>query len=364
MAGEISRLVRASPRRALAIVAAIVLIAFAALYLLGAGKIRPGLLPRSQALAPNEPFGVVTLRRVPQSRQVIGSVQSRIPVDAASRVMAAVSEVRVRAGQRVRRGQVLVVLDSADLKAHVARAEGELAAARAELARTAADQERFSALFSRGSVTKREMESAQAAYRTANASVAQANAAVAAARAALKYATVVSPVDGIVAERSVEPGDIALPGKPLVRLYDENALRVELHVPEALAERVRLGTPLAVWIDATGQRVTTAVNEVVPEADPSSRSFLVRAPLPSGHGLRPGMFARASFTAGSENILTVPRAAVASVGQLDTVRVISRGAVEMREVSVGRTLGDRVEVLAGLRAGDKVVLDSRASDRQ
>ncbi|MFZ0888797.1 MAG: efflux RND transporter periplasmic adaptor subunit, partial [Candidatus Binataceae bacterium] len=187
-------------------------------------------------------------------------------------------------------------------------------------------------------------------------------AAVAAARAALEYATVRSPVDGVVVERLAEPGDMAMPGKPLVRLYDKNALRVELEVPEDLARSIDTGTLLQVRVDATGVEYHTQVTEIVPASDPTSRSFIVRAPLPSGQHLQPGMFARATFTTGSETVLTVPRDAIEEVGQLDTARVISEGRIQTQMVSLGRRFGDRVEVLAGLRAGQRVILDSPAVD--
>jgi RND family efflux transporter MFP subunit len=213
-------------------------------------------------------------------------------------------------------------------------------------------------LFTRGSVTAHERDVAEAAYGSAMGRAAQAQAAVAAARAALAYATVSSPVDGVVVERLVEPGDMALPGKPLVRLYDEKALRVQLQAPENLARSIKVGTPLQVRVDAAGATYRTRVGEIVPAADPASRSFLIRAPLPSGGHLRPGMFARAFFSVGTQRLLTVPRAAVEEVGQLETVRVYSRGRIETRMVSLGRGFGNRVEVLAGLHQGERVILDS------
>ena len=132
----------------------------------------------------------------------------------------------------------------------------------------------------------------------------------------------------VVVERLAEPGDMAMPGKPLVRLYDENALRVELQVPEELARDDRAGhARLRCSVDATGAEYHTQVSEIVPASDPASRSFLVRAPLPSGGHLQPGMFARATFAAGSETVLTIPRDAVERVGQLETVRVYSAGRI-------------------------------------
>ncbi len=354
------------PARRTWLVPVVVIIALAALWIafrtLWSDRIEPGLLaPRAEQM-PNQPLGEVLIEQVPIRYELIGSIQSRVPVMAASRVAARVLEVKVRAGARVRVGQVIVRLDASDLNAQTAQAQGELAAAQAELARAAADQKRFSSLFTRGSVTASERDAAEAAYRGAAGRVAQVRAAVAAARAGSEYATVRAPVDGVVVERLVEPGDMAMPGKPLVRLYDENALRVELIVPEELARKINTATPLAV--EAAGAVYPTQVSEIVPAADPASRSFIVRAPLPGGKDLQPGMFARATFSAGSEPTLTLPRIAIREIGQLQTVRVVSGRMLQTRMVSLGRRFGERVEVLAGLHAGERVILDGQeAADK-
>ncbi len=359
MATPRTELRQARPKRLLLIAAAvgIALLAFA-IRAIQPGRIEPGLLGEKIDQIPNRPLAVVLSETLPIRRELIGSIQSRVPIEAASRIAARITEIEVRAGDRVKRGQVLVKLDAAELRAQVAQAEGQLDAAQGELSRAAADEKRFSALFMRGSVTTSEHDAAEAAYRGAGGRVAQADAAVAAARAGLEYATVLSPVDGMVVERLAEPGDMAMPGNPLVRLYDESALRVELEVPEDLARSVEPGTPLDVKVDASGASYNTRISEIVPASDPSSRSFIVRAPLPSGEHLQPGMFARATLTGGSETVITVPRDAIEEVGQLDTVRVVSKGRIETRMVSLGRRLGDRIEVLAGLRPGDQVILDS------
>jgi RND family efflux transporter MFP subunit len=328
-----------------------------ALRIIRGGTIAPGLLGQRVEPVPNRPLGVALNERVRVQRELIGSVQSRVPIEAASRVAARIVAITVSAGDHVRRDQVIVTLDAHDLKAQLAQAQGELAAAQGEYKRAAADEKRFSALFARGSMTASERDAAEAAYRGAAGRVAQTQAAVAAARAGLAYATVRSPVDAVVVERLAEPGDMAMPGKPLVRLYDANALRVELQVPEDLARDIAPATPLQVRIDATGAAYSTQVSEIVPASDPASRIFLVRAPLPSGGHLQPGMFARATFAAGSETVLTIPRAAVMQIGQLATVRVYSQGTIQTRMVSLGRPFGDRIEVLAGVRPGERLILD-------
>lgn len=330
----------------------------AAFFYLRGGGIEPGLTGRDIAGPPNVRASQAQLQTMARMHEVIGSVQSRLEVNAASRVMATVREVRVRAGDRIAAGQVLVVLDSGDLRGALASASGALSAANANLERAARDHARFKELIKRGSVTAHEFDAAEAAYRAALADVAAAKGRVESARAALNYAVVTSPLTGVVDERLVEPGDLAVPGKPLVRVYDSNALRVELRVPEELTRSIRVGTRITVHVEAAGPDLPAVVNEIVPAADPASRTFLVRAPLAPNAGLRPGMFARASMAAGSEQVLTVEREAVENVGQLETVRVLSEGAVQVRQITTGRIFNDRVEVLSGLNPGDRVLLES------
>jgi RND family efflux transporter MFP subunit len=347
-----------APRSLWPWIGALLILGLLALWLVREPKIAPGLAaapPPASIDLQTAPVSAVT---VPIQRTVVGSVQATVPITAASRVSARVIAVYASAGQRVRHGQLLVKLDSADLAAQVARAQGALAAARAELVRASADRRRFSALLKRGSVTTREYDGAEAAYGSAAGAVAQAQAAVRAARAALDYSTVLAPRDAIVLERMVEPGDLAMPGQPLVRLYDERALRVELDVPEELSSNVYVGTPLVVFVDVGGAPLPmrTQVNEIVPAANAASRTFLVRAPLPPHSGLRPGMFARAGLAQGSQQILTIPRDAVRYVGQVATVQVLFRGALQMRQIALGRPYGAQIEVLAGLNSGERVLI--------
>jgi RND family efflux transporter MFP subunit len=344
-------------RKALTWIGAGCAVVIAAIWLLGAGKIEPGLLAPHHRGASPLAVAAVKAEVVPITREFVGTIQSRSLVDAGSRVTATVDEVRVRAGSRVKPGDVMVVLDSADLRARLRESQGALAAARADLSRAAADRTRFKALYEKGSVTAREFEAAQAAFSSARGRADAARAGVAAAQAALAYGAVRSPVAGVVAQRLVEPGDIAVAGRPLVRLYDTHALRVEVEVPELLARQVALGSPIDVRVDAVGANFKTAVSEIVPMADAASRTIVVRAPVPSDLGLKPGMFARASLAIGSERVITVPAAAVADVGQLQTVRVVSGGAVLLRQVSLGHRFGDRFEVLAGLNPGDQVLVE-------
>ncbi|HEY9157861.1 efflux RND transporter periplasmic adaptor subunit [Candidatus Binatus sp.] len=340
------------------IIAGVALLAVVILfYLHSAGLIRPGLQPAPASSDPNARIAYVTATTIPMEMQVVGSIESLVPVELSSNVSARVRAVRVRAGQRITLGEILIEMDPSDLDAGVAQARAAVAGAQAELARSRADWRRYSALYSRGSATAQERDAAEAAYRSARAHAQQAEAAVAAGKSALAYATVRSPVEGVVMDRMAEPGDMAMPGKPLLRVYDTRAVRATFAVPEALLKSIRPGSPVRINVDAVHREFAATITEIIPAADPASRSVTMRADLPAGAGLQPGMFVRASLGVGRETVLTIPRGAVETVGQLSTVRVRTQGSVELRQVALGREIDQRVEVLAGLNGGETVLLE-------
>jgi len=155
----------------------------------------------------------------------------------------------------------------------------------------------------------------------------------------------------------VDPGDTATPGEPLLRLYDPQALRLTATVRESLASRLQTGQTLPVRIDALDLEVEGEIAEIVPAADPGSRSFEVRVALPARENLYPGMFGRLGIRLGTEARLAIPQAAVARYGQLAFVEVMGAEGILRRYIRTGRALpGEQVEVLSGLQVGERVVV--------
>jgi len=153
----------------------------------------------------------------------------------------------------------------------------------------------------------------------------------------------------------VEVGDLAMPGRPLLVLLDEKALRFEADVREGLIARVREGSTLEVEIPAAAAVVKGTVTEVIPAADPRSRTFRARIDLPWSEGLYPGMFGRLRLPVGEREIVRVPAAALVRVGQIQTVVVNDTGTWVRRYVTTGRLLPDGfVEVLSGLAGGEEI----------
>lgn len=362
--------------------AAIVLYAAGAF---GGARVAPGSVEAPRGLEAPEATSRAERVRVPAVEEAVGTVRSRRRVELSAQVVARITEVRTDAGDLVTRGSVVVKLDDRELKARAGQARQALAAAEAArdravqakargdalLAQAKARFERVQALHKGGAATEQQIEDAEASFLEAEAGVAEAAAAIAAAEAqiqgaknhvteaevALGHAEIAAPLDSVVTERLVEVGDLALPGRPLLVLLDQKALRFEAEVREGLVARVREGATLDVEIPAAGATVTGTVAEVIPAADPRSRTFRARIDLPSAEGLYPGMFGRLRLPVGEREIVRIPLAAVVQVGQLQTVVVNEEGRWVRRYVTTGRSLpGGAVEVLSGLRGGEEIGL--------
>ena len=227
----------------------------------------------------------------------------------------------------------------------------------------------------RGAATAEQMEMAEADLAQARAGVANADAAISAADAgiaqsreivtagevALGHATVLAPLDGVVAERTVEPGDLAWPGRPLVVVHDPSSLRLDAIVREGLISGIEPGAGVSVEIPSAGVAVTGTVEGIVPAADPRTRTFEVRVALPVSPRVLPGMYGRLRLTIARRDVVRVPAAAVTRVGQLETVLVAAGDRWSRRLVATGADLGGgAVEVLAGLGGGETLGLPAGA----
>lgn len=264
----------------------------------------------------------------------------------AAQVQGRVVDVRVDAGQRVKKGELLMRIDAREA------AEG-VAGAQAQLIQAKANYERTRSLFAQKFVSAAALDKAEADYKAAQASVG-------ASGATWSHAAVAAPIAGVVALRQTELGEMAVPGKPLVTVYDPRSLRVIASIPQyKLAEvkkagKARLEFPEAgFWLDA-------ARIEVLPTADTRSHTVTARLYLPENiEGVIPGMAARAHFLTGTGKKLTLPPKAVLRRGEVTGVYVLDAGNVpHLRQVRLGEMLGNgELEVLAGLAAGDKVALE-------
>jgi multidrug efflux pump subunit AcrA (membrane-fusion protein) len=283
----------------------------------------------------------------------------------------------------VREGQTLIVLAGDDLAAgaRAARsasraaeqgsnaAAAELQAAEAGLALARASHARIAGLEAKRSATAQELDDATAALRSAEARVLgasaralQAASAVDSARAAsdqasttASFATIAAPFDGMVTEKMVEPGNMASPGMPLLRLEDTREFRLEVRVDESRAGRIRNGDSVPILLGAGTASITGTVVEVSRAVDADARALLVKIALPDAPGLRSGQFGKARFSAPPRRALTVPSSAIVRHGQVTSVFVVDQNMARLRLVSLSDS-----EVLAGLSESEVVILSPPA----
>ncbi|MCO6437566.1 MAG: efflux RND transporter periplasmic adaptor subunit [Phycisphaerae bacterium] len=286
----------------------------------------------------------------------VGTIRAVHETTLSSKLLAKVVEVSVKAGQRVSRGDILVRLDDADLRARLEQALASAGAARAARDQAKIEFDRVSELRERGAAAKIEWDRVDTDLKTAEANLARAEQAVAEAREILSYATIAAPITGVVIDKKVEAGDTVSPGQPLVTLFDPEHMQLVASVRESLTRRLSVGQTVNVEIDALDLRCQGRISEIVPEAESTSRTFSVKVTGPCPPGIYSGMFGRLLIPLGEEEVLVIPQAAVRRVGQLTTVDVADNGAKERRAVQLGRTFDQDVEVLSGLRPGEQVIL--------
>jgi RND family efflux transporter MFP subunit len=314
-----------------------------------------------------------------------GVVRAQRVAVVVSRIMADVRAVPVKAGDRVRAGQALVLLDGRELQAHRTRASASQAAvtqatALAEADRQAAEaglalarltHQRIADLKAKNSATQGELDEAVANLRGAEARMRVAEARVAEARASIEsaaagssaadvaasYATLTAPFDGVVTEKSVDPGNMASPGQPLVTVEDDRSFRLEVRLDVSRAAFVHVGDEVRVRLDGIAPETIGRVAEMERMVDPGSHDFLVKIDLPPGTPLRSGMYGRATFRGATRTGLAVPEAAVVRRGQLVSVFVVGDdNHARLRLVNASEAADGRVEIRAGLQAGERVVL--------
>ncbi|MBA4066508.1 MAG: efflux RND transporter periplasmic adaptor subunit [Isosphaera sp.] len=323
-------------------------------------KVRPGEAVAERPSSVGRTLVAVERVRTDDTAAAVGSVQPKKRTEVASQVLASVVDVGVRPGDRVEAGTPLVVLDDRELVAQQREATAALTAAEADLITRRADHERAKKARASGVIGEEEHVRLEGAFRVAEAQVTRAKEAIARLAVQLTHTKIAAAAAGLVADRFVDPGDLATPGKPLLVVYDPGDLELHANVPESLAPAVPVGTELAVRIDAVGVVARGTVREVVPQAQQASRSVLVKVslpPTPSGKPLLPGMFGRVEIPVGAADRLLLPAAAVRRAGQLDLVEVANPdGTLSRRFVRIGSEVGGKVEILSGLAEGDRVAL--------
>jgi RND family efflux transporter MFP subunit len=331
---------------------------------------------RRAASAPPETVSNVSVivaqkTMVPDWLEAVGTVRAAQTSQVASQVMGNIVEIRAHEGDRVQAGQVLAILDDAQPRsatdqavAAVTAAEKELSATDSDLALAGTTLKRYQQLYEKKSVSPQEFDEVKARYQSAEArrdmaraGQAQANAGLTQARTSLGYTRIRAPFGGVVTEKKADAGMLASPGLPIFTIEDTRSYRLEVTVDESELHLVRIGQVSPVTIDALGNvPLSGKVVQIVPAADPASRSFLVKVELPADARLRSGLFGRARLPRGERSAVLIPRTSLVERGQLQGIYVLEANQIAgLRYVTLGKSAGEQIEVLSGLQDGEKLV---------
>jgi len=339
---------------------------------------------------------VAVIHPVPRetTAEALGTVRARTTAAVAPQVMGRLTGVAVSAGSVVAAGALLATIDDTTVRAQLASAEGAVAeaeAAREEVDRAISQaeagkalaektferyrkllegkvvtQQEFDEVEMRRTVAVKELERAQQKRVQVSAKIAQARGQADAAKAMLAWTRVIAPFAGVIVEKRADAGSMAVPGVPLFMLEDPRSHRIETFVSETYLPLLRKGTPVQVVLDADpGKPFSAVITEIVPEIDPASRTFTVKADLPAGRA-RSGQSGKVRFAAGKGMVLAVPKRAVTRAGGSDGVFTIGArdNVARLTMITLGAAFDDRVEVLSGLSDGAQVALSpiDRLSD--
>ncbi|MEI8387402.1 MAG: efflux RND transporter periplasmic adaptor subunit [Verrucomicrobiota bacterium] len=278
------------------------------------------------------------------SEEVVATVNSKQRSVIESKVSGRIEKMLVTPGQQVKASELLAQLDVREIQARLDQATPVREQAEKDL-------KRFTDLLAKRVITQQEFEGAQSKARVAGAAVIEAETM-------LGYAKVTAPFSGVITRKLADVGDLATPGKPLVEMEDPAALRLEAAVPEAIIDRVALGSKLMVRIGPNA--FEGVVREMSPTADPNSRTLLVKLDLPATPGLRTGQFGRVAVPVAETSVLRVPASAILRRGQMELVFIRNDKHAQLRIVKTGKPVGGEIEIVSGVSAGEQVITEGAA----
>ncbi len=363
------------------IIAGVIVSIMIIIYYLSGRKIEPGLIQNTAAndFTPKETVRA-SVEHITEWYEAVGTVRPRTETRIEAQVTAQVTDVKVHPGNKVEKNDILLTLDNRQFLSRLDQARQGLRTAiagkeqarqavigaKAAYAQAESAYKRTKTYFESQAATSRDLENAESLYLQAKAGLSKAKEALSGANAqirkaeevvkeaeiALGYTTIRVPEAGEVLKRLVEPGDLALPGKPLVILQTSGFLRLEAYVREGLIKTVTPGRHLTVTIDTLEKTADAVVEEIVPYADPQTRTFLVKASLPHLPGVYPGMYGKLLIPMKEQEAILVPRSAVRHVGQIELVYVKEGDRWKTRFVKTGKAVGDKLEILSGLSGSE------------
>ena len=349
-------------------------------------KTETGAVKSSQARSIKAPVATAAINQEPILYEATGTVSAEAASTLSSKIMGVVKAVYVKEGDRVKKDQVLVDIDPRQVRAQLNQAEAALSEARKAEAAALSSQNaakasadlgratynRYVNLMKTDSASRQEFDEVSARFRQAEASlgqaqsileaarfrIQQAEAAVAGASVGEKDSKLFAPFNGVISAKLVDPGSLAAPGTPLLKLESTDAFRVDMILPETYLQFITLSQTVSVSIPSAGSKdFEGTIRAIFPAADAASRSFTVQVAIPFHPAIHSGMFSRVTLAHGNQEKLLIPTSALILQGQLTGIFLLDSDQIaRFRILRTGRIFGASVEALSGIRPGDRFVV--------
>ncbi|MBO2544433.1 efflux RND transporter periplasmic adaptor subunit [Salegentibacter agarivorans] len=312
----------------------------------------------------NTPAVAVTVETPSRSDQSFltfsGKIEAVENATLSTRNMGYVTRVNAKVGDVVEKGQLLIEINNADLQAKRAQVNAGITEATAAFKNAEKDYERYSSLFEDNSATQKEMDDITARYQMAKARLEAARQQKNEINAQFAYSNIVAPFSGVVTSKNVEVGDMANPGMPLLNLEVPGKFEVRASVPESEIASVKQGTEVNVQVKSSGEILKGMVSEISTSARNSGGQYVVNVALDeTDASIYSGMYASVQFPTTAVNereVVLIPSSALVTRGDLHGIYTPSQqNTAILRWVRLGRTVGDEVEVLSGLNAGESYI---------
>jgi multidrug efflux system membrane fusion protein len=300
---------------------------------------------------------------------VEGSVEAVRQSVISPQVAGRITLLTVKAGDTVQKGQLLVRIDAQAAAQQANASQAQVESAQAQLNVATREFERQQQLFRKQYISQAALDQAEAQFKATAAAVRGSVAQAGVASTQTGFYSIVAPFSGTVAEVPSELGDMAMPGKPLLTVFDPSSMRVVANLPQSKLGQLQAKSDVRLEIPGLPEDQRNIIAKgvtVLPTADPSTHTVSVRLGLPATvTKALPGMFARAYFPVQGDarSRLVIPVKAVIQRTELEAVYVVDKGKALLRQVRLGKATGDTVEVLSGLAAGELVALDPVAASR-
>lgn len=318
--------------------------------------------PRSQLLSVTVTHAKVA--EIPVLYSVPGSIISDGRINVSSRVVGFIEQLDVREGQTVSRGDLLVRIDQTDIDEAIRQSQSSVIVTEKDLGDAEKDVQKYNSLVTTGAVASETLRKAKVRVDIARSTIDKARSALAAAEAQKGYATIVSPVDGVIVSVARRSGEMATAGATLLTVESHETLLFKAFVSESNLAAIDPGRAVTVRFDTLRDKAFEGpIRGIVPSGDDTTRSYEINVILPKNPRLLPGMFGRAEIVLGNQQVVVIPRNVLVRRGGLDGVFVVERGLAHFRWLRTGRILGENIEIVSGLHDGETVLVAATADVR-